>query len=28
VIDRREEALRDHVREPRTRAGIIAGRLI
>ena len=28
VIDRREEALRDHVREPRTRAGIIAARLI
>jgi len=28
VIDRREEALRDYVREPRTRAGIIAGRLI
>ena len=28
VIDRREEALRDYVREPRTRAGIIARRLI
>jgi glyoxylase-like metal-dependent hydrolase (beta-lactamase superfamily II) len=28
VIDRREEALRDYVREPRTRAEIIARRLI
>ena len=28
VIDRREEALRDHLREPRTRAEIIARRLI
>ena len=28
VIDRREEALRDYLREPRTRAGIIARRLI
>ena len=28
VIDRREEALRDYLREPRTRAEIIARRLI
>ena len=28
VIDRREEALREYIREPRTRAGIIARRLI